>query len=171
MISKCSVVQQVYQVGFRKSFLKPGGFACTSWAENKEAISRSVKKSFSEFVHRYPQLVATRLTLQVKIESQFYPIGLKMQAIFYLYGAGVLSGVGTKKNTRKRNFIDPSCYFRLWERFSTAIYSVMHIHYKCSFIRAMPLAPKTDSLIERETNEHRTSNIQHRTSNNVFCLF
>ncbi len=96
MISKCSVVQQVYQVGFRKSFLKPGGFACTSWAENKEAISRSVKKSFSEFFHRYPQLVATRLTLQVKIESQFYPIGLKMQTIFYLYEAGVFSGMHKK---------------------------------------------------------------------------
>ena len=78
-----------------------GGFACTSWAENKEAICRSAEKSFSEFVHRYPQLVATRLTLQVKIESQFYPVGLKMQAIFYLYGAGVLSGVGTKKILEK----------------------------------------------------------------------
>jgi hypothetical protein len=33
---------------------------------------------------------------------------------------------------------------------------------KCSFIRAPPLAKKTASLIEKETNEHRTSNVQHR---------
>jgi hypothetical protein len=26
-------------------------------------------------------------------------------------------------------------------------------------------------LIENETNERRTSNVQHRTSNNVFCQF
>jgi hypothetical protein len=27
------------------------------------------------------------------------------------------------------------------------------------------------SLIEKETNEHRTSNVQRPTLNNVFCLF
>jgi hypothetical protein len=32
-------------------------------------------------------------------------------------------------------------------------------------------AAKAVSLIERETNEYRTSNAQHRTSNNVFCPF
>ncbi len=31
--------------------------------------------------------------------------------------------------------------------------------------QAQPLAKKTASLIERETDEHRTSNVQHRTSN------
>jgi len=30
--------------------------------------------------------------------------------------------------------------------------------------------PKASSLIGKETNEHRTSNVQHRTSNNVLCL-
>jgi len=30
---------------------------------------------------------------------------------------------------------------------------------------------KTAGQIEKETNEHRTSNAQRRTSNNVFCLF
>ena len=53
VISECLIVQQVYQVGFRKSFFKPGGFARTSWAENKEAISRRAKESFSEFVYRF----------------------------------------------------------------------------------------------------------------------
>jgi hypothetical protein len=40
-----------------------------------------------------------------------------------------------------------------------------------SFIRAAPLAKKTASLIGKETDERRTSNVQHRTSNNVFCPF
>jgi hypothetical protein len=30
-----------------------GGFACTSWAENKEAVSRSAKESIGEFFHQY----------------------------------------------------------------------------------------------------------------------
>jgi hypothetical protein len=35
---------------------------------------------------------------------------------------------------------------------------------------APPPAKKTAGQIEKETNEHRTLNVQHRTSNNVFCL-
>jgi hypothetical protein len=31
--------------------------------------------------------------------------------------------------------------------------------------------PRASNQIEKETNEHRTLNVQHRTSNNVFCLF
>jgi hypothetical protein len=30
---------------------------------------------------------------------------------------------------------------------------------------------KAAGQIEKDTNEHRTSNIERRTSNNVFCLF
>jgi hypothetical protein len=33
------------------------------------------------------------------------------------------------------------------------------------------LWPRASSQIEKETNEHRTLNIQHRTSNNVSRLF
>jgi hypothetical protein len=32
-------------------------------------------------------------------------------------------------------------------------------------VSAPPLAAEAASLIEEETNEHRTSNVQHRTSN------
>jgi hypothetical protein len=31
--------------------------------------------------------------------------------------------------------------------------------------------PRASNQIEKETNEHRTLNVQHRTSNNVFCPF
>ena len=58
MFSKRSVVQKVDHVGIRKSLFKPGRFACTSWAENKEAISRRIKKPFSEFFHYYPSKVS-----------------------------------------------------------------------------------------------------------------
>ncbi len=34
---------------------------------------------------------------------------------------------------------------------------------------APPLAAEASSQIEKETNEHRTSNIERPTSNNVFC--
>ena len=36
MISKCPIAQQVYQVGIRKPFFKPGGFACTSGPKIKK---------------------------------------------------------------------------------------------------------------------------------------
>jgi hypothetical protein len=35
-------------------------------------------------------------------------------------------------------------------------------------VSALPLAAEVASLIEKETNEHRTSNIERPTSNNVF---
>jgi len=38
-----------------------------------------------------------------------------------------------------------------------------------SFIRTRPLSKKTASLIKKETDERRTSNIERPTSNNVFC--
>jgi hypothetical protein len=51
-------------------------------SKNKKAVSRRVKKSFSEFFHHFPQINIAKLTCQVKIESQFYPFGLKMQDLF-----------------------------------------------------------------------------------------
>ena len=36
---------------------------------------------------------------------------------------------------------------------------------KSSFMCAAPPAKKSVGLIEKETDEHRTSNVQHRTSN------
>ncbi len=38
-------------------------------------------------------------------------------------------------------------------------------------VSAQPPAKKTATLIEKETNEHRTSNTERPTSNNVFCQF
>jgi hypothetical protein len=40
-----------------------------------------------------------------------------------------------------------------------------------SFIRAPPLTKKTASLIGKETDERRTSNIERPTSNNEFRQF
>jgi len=37
-------------------------------------------------------------------------------------------------------------------------------------VSAPPPVKNAASLIAKETNEHRTSNVQHRTSNNEFCL-
>jgi hypothetical protein len=51
--------------------------------------------------------------------------------------------------SKKKLPYDPQRYFRLWERFSTAIYSVWHIHYKCSFIRAPLLAASFQSNRKR----------------------
>ena len=47
--------------------------------------------------------------------------------------------------------IDSLRYYRLWERFSTAIYPACQIHFLCSFIRASPLARTAASQIEKET--------------------
>jgi hypothetical protein len=43
--------------------------------------------------------------------------------------------------------------------------------YKGTSESALPLAAPAVSLIEKETNERRTSNIERPTSNIVFCLF
>jgi hypothetical protein len=51
---------------------------------------------WGEFFHHFPHWTATRLTHQVKNESEIYTFGLKMQVLFSLYGAGVLSGVGNQ---------------------------------------------------------------------------
>jgi len=60
------------------------------------------------------------------------------------------------QSDRMRNFIRKSFVHKSWERFSTAINQAGN--------RGRPDQRKG-------TNERRTSNVQHRTSNNVFCLF
>ena len=87
MFSKCSIVQKVDRVGIGKSLFEPSRFACTPWAENKEAISRRTEEPFSEFFHHCPTKVA-QLTPQVNIESQFYPFWVKLQALFWRGGMG-----------------------------------------------------------------------------------
>jgi hypothetical protein len=47
------------------------------------------------------------------------------------------------------------------------------LHFACSnsFAKKRRPCPRASSLVGKETDERRTSNVQHRTSNNVFCPF
>ena len=84
-------------------------------------------------------------TLHLKLSAPyFYPTTLRHSAVRYSIFCGSLF------NPDHRS--DPSIYQKT-------------VPFWPSFIRATPLAWKTASLIKKETNEHRTSNVQHRTSN------
>ena len=55
--SKYTVIQQVYQIGIRENLFKPGRFACTSWTEYKEAVSRRSENSLRQIILRESQIL------------------------------------------------------------------------------------------------------------------
>jgi len=82
-----------------------------------------------------------------------------------------VSGVSAASGRERpvKTTIDPWRHYRLWERFSTAIYSVVH-HLQVSRTSAAS-GQKTASLIKKKklmNVEHRTSNIERRIMHSIY---